>query len=304
MFYFEKCSNGHSFLIFSLQREINEVLEQRKSNGAAAPEQSLHDQNDIIRNRERFEPFQTGRGQSHSGIDFMKRDNLRDAHSKLNAKIIRNASSLNASIASNHGSNMRKTNEWADSILKDLDNLILSNQRYADSVNQSIGSNASDDGTATGPPKLPQKRSTIINVVLRKTTPSPSPTSPTAPTAFASTPTNLNKNQTAIISASAAAVVAAPKDNNKIPKPEKHVSSFGFSFQLPRSTLTLYLLVMFIIIIEYVASLFFTIFICCVCVTIRCYLVICFRHLCSNPFDHHLYHLSCGVRFDIANCCK
>lgn len=162
-----------------------------------------------------------------------KHDSLLDAHCRLNAKIIRNASSLNAApITANHGSSIRKTNEWADSILKDLDNLILSNQRYTASLSNSIINAASNQATAnaaasaaataTGPPKSPQKkRSTIINVVLRKTTPSTSPTSPTAPTAFASTPTNLNKNQTTIITTT--------KDNNKIPKPEKHVSGFGFS---------------------------------------------------------------------------
>lgn len=163
-----------------------------------------------------------------------KHDSMLDAHCRLNAKIIRNASSLNATpITANHGSSIRKTNEWADSILRDLDNLILSNQRYTAGLSNSIINAASNQSTAnadvnattaaaTGPPKSPQKkRSTIINVVLRKTTPSTSPTSPTAPTAFASTPTNLNKNQTTIITTT--------KDNNKIPKPEKHVSGFGFS---------------------------------------------------------------------------
>lgn len=215
------------------------MLEQRKLNEAAAP-QSLHDQNGIIRNKEHDDAASYSGVRSvysQNEIDFMKRDNLRAAHSRLNAKILRNASSLNVSIDTNHGSNMRKTNEWADSILKDLDNLILSNQRYVDSVNQSMGLNVSNGETtitpttATGPPKLPQKRSTIINVVLRKTTPSPSPTSPTAPTAFESAPTNLNKNQTAIITAAPPAppdAAAAAKDNNKIPKPEKHVSSFDF----------------------------------------------------------------------------
>lgn len=177
-----------------------------------------------------------GRVQSQNGIDFANHDSLRAAHCQLNSKIIRNAASLNAAaIASSnqHGSNIRKTNEWADSILKDLDNLILSNQRYTASLSNSIASNATNataasaaSAAATGSPKTShQKRSTIINVVLRKTTPSTSPTSPTAPTAFASTPANLNKNQTAIITAPA-------KDNNKIPKPEifQHVSGFDFSF--------------------------------------------------------------------------
>lgn len=221
------------FIHFSLQREINEVLEQRKLIEAAAP-QSLHDQNGMVRSKETHQMYHpNGRVQSQNGIDFANHDSLRAAHCQLNSKIIRNAASLNAAaIASSkqHGSNIRKTNEWADSILKDLDNLILSNQRYTASLSNSIASNATAasaaSAAATGSPKTShQKRSTIINVVLRKTTPSTSPTSPTAPTAFASTPANLNKNQTAIITAPA-------KDNNKIPKPEifQHVSGFDFSF--------------------------------------------------------------------------
>lgn len=151
----------------------------------------------------------------------IKPDTLRYAHSRLNEKIIRNVNSLNVAIGGanhQHGTNIRKTNEWADSILKDLDNLILSNQRYTDSLSSNL---IFTNQTTTEPPKSPHKRSTIINVVLRKTTPTTSPTSPIAPTAFASTPTNnLNKNQTAIITAA-----AMTKDNNKkISKPEKHVS--------------------------------------------------------------------------------
>lgn len=218
------------FIYFSLQREINEVLEQRKSNGAAAP-QSLYAKNDIVRSkiveRNQMNHLSGRMAESQNGIDFTNHDSLRDSHCRLNAKIIRNATSLNGSIAASnhHGSSIRKTNEWADSILKDLDNLILSNQRYTASClsNSITASNASNAAVATGPPKSPQKRSTIINVVLRKTTPSTSPTSPTAPTEFPSTPAHLNKNQTAIITAPA-------QDNNKIPKPEKHVSGFGFSF--------------------------------------------------------------------------
>lgn len=211
------------FPIFSLQREINEVLEQRKSNDTAVEPQSLHDQRNVIRNEatlaSRMNP--SGRVQSQNGLDFMQCGNLRDAHCKLNEKIIRNANSLNASSSidtSNHGRNIRKTNEWADLILKDLDNLILSNQRYAAGLhNSSTGAN-DGNGTAIGSPKSPHKRSTIINVVLRKTT--PSPTSPTAPTSFAAatTTTNQHKNHTGAASA------ANAKDNNKIPKPEKHVS--------------------------------------------------------------------------------
>lgn len=184
--------------------------------------QSLHDQSNVIRNEatlaNRMKP--SGRVQSQNGNDFMKCGNLRDAHCKLNEKIIRNANSLNASSSidtSNHGRNIRKTNEWADLILKDLDNLILSNQRYAAGLH--ISPTDGSNGTAIGSPKSPHKRSTIINVVLRKTT--PSPTSPTAPTSFAAsaatTTTNQHKNQTA--------VAANAKDNNKIPKPEKHVST-------------------------------------------------------------------------------
>lgn len=205
-------------------------------NGTAVPV-SLHDHNDIIRKKEPIERNYYRRNgndvaSTTSAALATKHDSLLDAHCRLNAKIIRNASSLNtAPITANHGSSIRKTNEWADSILKDLDNLILSNQRYTAGLSNSIINAASNQTTAnadvtvattTGPPKSPQKkRSTIINVVLRKTTPSTSPTSPTAPTAFASTPTNLNKNQTMIITTT--------KDNNKIPKPEKHVSGFGFS---------------------------------------------------------------------------
>lgn len=192
--------------------------------------QSLHDQNNVIRNEATLDNRmdRSGRVQSQNGIDFRKYGNLRDAHCKLNEKIIRNANSLNASSSidtSNHGRNIRKTNEWADLILKDLDNLILSNQRYAAGLHNNSAAAVDGNGSAIGSPKSPHKRSTIINVVLRKTT--PSPTSPTAPTSFPAstatatamtTTTNQHKNHTV------AAVNA--KDNNKIPKPEKHVSDF------------------------------------------------------------------------------
>lgn len=142
---------------------------------------------------------------ARSQSDVATRRNLLRSHCELNEKIIRNGNSLNAP---HDGSNIRKTNEWAESILKDLDNLILSNERYTASLSNPISANVA----TAGPPKSPQKRSTIINVVLRKTTPSPSPTSPTAPTAFGLPA----QNQT---------VINAPaKDNNKIAKPEKHVS--------------------------------------------------------------------------------
>lgn len=255
------------FLLIYLQREINEVLEQRKLSEAAVSPSSLHDSNDIIRNK-----TVNSIDYRRNGIDVnAKHDSLREAHCRLNAKIIRNANSLTAGpLSPNHGSNIRKTNEWADSILKDLDTLILSNKRYTASLSNSITtSNATTNVNAVDqPPKSSQKRSTIINVVLRKTTPSTSPTSPTAPTAFASTPTNnLNKNQTVIINNSTAAITT--KDNNKIPKPEKHVSGFGFS-------LLIFLFFRFFLFIYWIFAILLTIFsaVCC------CY-------LSSFVFRHH-----------------
>lgn len=214
------------------------MLEQRKSNDTTVEPQSLHDQNNVIRNETMLDSKmnRSGRVQSQNAIDFMKCGTLREAHCKLNEKIIRNANSLNASSsvdASNHGRNIRKTNEWADLILKDLDNLILSNQRYAAGLHHN--SIASSDGN-DGPPKSPHKRSTIINVVLRKTT--PSPTSPTAPTLFAASAANetITTNQHRHHTAATSTVNA--KDNNKIPKPEKHVSDFCFFFlSIPSLTL-------------------------------------------------------------------
>lgn len=250
------------------------MLEQRKLNEAAAVE-SQHDQNDIIRNKTVNK--MNGRVQAQNGINLtMKHDNLRESHCRLNERIIRNGNSLNETITdTNHRSSIRKTNEWADSILKDLDSLILSNQRYTASLSNSIGRERIVD---TGPPKSPQKRSTVINVVLRKTTPSTSPTSPTAPTAFPSTPTNLNKNQTTIITA------ATTKDNNKIPKPEKHVSGFDFS-HLFFFYLSLQRLVFFLLNFLYLY------------VTILLLLSRhCFRHLIANLFDHLTSVTSCFIK--------
>lgn len=250
------------------------MLELRKSNETVVEPQSLHDQNNVIRNEMLGSKMnRSGHVQSQNGIDFMKCGNLREAHSKLNEKIIRNANSLNASSIdqSNHGRNIRKTNEWADLILKDLDNLILSNQRYAAGLhNNSIASSdGNGNGTATGPPKSPNKRSTIINVVLRKTT--PSPTSPTAPTSFAAlanattTTTNQHKNHTA-----AASAVNA-KDNNKIPKPEKHVSEFSFSIFFSFSPALFF--PFYVLWLRNIFPLLYLLWPFCI------YLVICIRHL-------------------------
>lgn len=179
----------------------------RKLNEVSAP-QNLQDQNDFNENKKTYE------SSNQNSIDATGtlHERCRDSYFKLNAKVIENAKRVNASILLNDSSNIRKTNEWADAILKDLDNLILSNQQYTANLSSSVASNTTNASPSS--PKSPQKQSTIINVVLRKITPLPSPsttpTSPTAPTAFASILTNSNKKQATII--------------NKISKPEKHVS--------------------------------------------------------------------------------
>lgn len=110
-----------------------------------------------------------------------------------------------------------KTNEWANSILKDLDSLMLTNKRYATMHIPSVEVDSNDVKLPADLPTSPrQKRSTIINVVLRKTTPSTSPISPTAPTSIAIAAAQQSTDAT---------------DNSNILKPEKHVSNdFDFVF--------------------------------------------------------------------------
>lgn len=104
--------------------------------------------------------------------------------------------SMHLPLSTDHSANIRQTNDWATSILKDLDDLVLSNKRYTDRISQANVTTQSPTS-----PTSSHKRSTIINVVLRKTTPVSSPTTSHAPTN--------NDSKT---------------DNNNILKPEKHVS--------------------------------------------------------------------------------
>lgn len=138
-----------------------------------------------------------------------------------------------ATMSSNQKSNIKKTNEWANSILKDLDNLILSNQRYVDlnsSITTNIANNDMNTVSSTTPTSPSLKRSTIINVVLRKTSPSSSSNEPMTMTKTSKL-TKPNKNRTVL---NATAIINATEtpttndNNNKILKPEKHVSSFCF----------------------------------------------------------------------------
>lgn len=126
-------------------------------------------------------------------------------------------------LTTNHSANIQTTNDWANSILKDLDNLVLSNKRYADRISNPTAQTTNINTRSPISP-TPQKRSTIINVVLRKTTPVTSPTSPTERPIKSAHDTI--KNPTAIINQTKC-------DNNNILKPEKHVSRFfGFLFQI------------------------------------------------------------------------
>lgn len=107
--------------------------------------------------------------------------------------------SMHLPLLTDHSANIRmtQTNDWANSILRDLDDLVLSNKRYTDRISQA---NVTTAQSPTSPTSS-HKRSTVINVVLRKTTPASSPTTSHAPAN--------NDSKT---------------DNNNIPKPEKHVS--------------------------------------------------------------------------------
>lgn len=117
--------------------------------------------------------------------------------------------------------NIAKTNDWAETILKDLDNLILSDQRYG---------NATATERADSPMSPNHKRTTIINMVLRKTTPTTSPT--TSPiTSSAPKMTKLwDANDGMAVSNGMIDSTALPtiqSDKHRIHKPEKHVSSFS-----------------------------------------------------------------------------
>lgn len=149
---------------------------------------------------------------SQTNDDNAKHDNLTEIKKKMNLPL-----------TNEHSTKIRKTNDWANSILKDLDNLVLSNKRYAERISNSVVTNTNVNTISPTSPSS-QKRSTIINVVLRKTTPASSPTSSTAPTTIVLNDTI--KNPTAIIN-------EAKCDNNNILKPEKHVSRFiGFLFMI------------------------------------------------------------------------
>lgn len=133
--------------------------------------------------------------------------------------------------------NISRTNDWADGILKDLDGLLISEQRYSNSLRR-------DTPSPDGAPMSPgYKRSTVINVVLRKTAPTATSNEPIAPqmtkvhgndndgrtvstatiTALATTPT------TPATAAATSTTSTTPSDNHRILKPEKHVSSFTLS---------------------------------------------------------------------------
>lgn len=149
------------------------MFEQRKLNGS----QTI--------SHEKLEQFQRQQQQIAANDDIAKHNNI------TNLK-----NTMHLPLSMDHSANIRQTNDWANSILKDLDNLVLSNKRYTDRIGQT--------NVITQSPTSPtssHKRSTIINVVLRKTTPVSSPTNSLAPT---------NDD--------------SKTDNNNILKPEKHVS--------------------------------------------------------------------------------
>lgn len=112
--------------------------------------------------------------------------------------------------------NIAKTNDWAETILKDLDNLILSDQRYG---------NTSATERAHSPMSPNSKRTTIINMVLRKTTPTASPKMTKLWDANDSTAVS-----NATINSTAQPTIQS--DNHRIHKPEKHVSSFSHTTQI------------------------------------------------------------------------
>lgn len=152
-------------------------------------------------------------------------------------------------------SEMKKTNDWANSILEQLDTLMLANKRNAtciaddgDDCSQRLTTSlvatipSVDLSNATivssplpaspsSPTSPSQKRSTIINVTLRKATPAIKTSTTTASI-------HDSKNTTTNI------------DRNNILKPEKHVSKYN-----PGIMLFLFVLCSFI---ECVAKLFGT----------------------------------------------
>lgn len=126
-------------------------------------------------------------------------------------------------------SEMKKTNDWANSILEQLDTLMLANKRNAISIDDGDDCNrrlatslvatipSVDLSQATivssplpaspsSPTSPSQKRSTIINVTLRKATPA---------IKTSATMANMNDSQSSTTNI----------DRNNILKPEKHVSS-------------------------------------------------------------------------------
>lgn len=120
--------------------------------------------------------------------------------------------------------NMQETNEWANSILKELDSL-RTNGRQSDPASF-IGrpSATTVRNISKVAPTLDLSKTTII------TSPLPSPTSPTSPTIKRSTIINVTLRKSTPVPAKLDddKNSATNTDHNNILKPEKHVSDFSF----------------------------------------------------------------------------
>lgn len=194
----------HFFFFVSLQREINEVFEQRRKS----------EQTTSIPNHGR-----------NDGVNHGQLPRSLKAH---RASEPPPSPRQNATQALERRQNISRTNDWAAGILKDLDGLMVSEQRYSDAQAALRYDSSSPDAAPMSPN---HKRSTIINVVLRKTAPTPSSIPLTAPkmtklrdASDGRTVSNAAIN--ALATAPAPSTTSTtPSDNQRILKPEKHVSS-------------------------------------------------------------------------------
>lgn len=209
-------NNSICFFFVSLQREINEVFEQRRKS----------EQTTSIPNHGR-----------NDGVNHGQLPRSLKAH---RASEPPPPPRQNATQALERRQNISRTNDWAAGILKDLDGLMVSEQRYSDAQAALRYDSSSPDA---GPMSPNHKRSTVINVVLRKTAPTPSPIPLTAPkmtklraASDGRTVSNaaINASATAPTAPAPSTTSTTPSDNHRILKPEKHVSSLTH-YARPRS---------------------------------------------------------------------
>lgn len=213
----------------SFQREINEVFEQRKLNESSMSAHQHENKHDDSEPNDDGYEIRTAKipnlHREHRVDD--KKQSMEDYGGICSVKRARTKQIIPSDF---YTSEMKKTNDWANSILKELDILMLANKGNSVSIDGDgdecsrrlttslVASMPSVDlskarivssplPTSPLSPVSPlQKRSTIINVTLRKATP-----------AIKTTTTRVNNHDSNSFTAHI--------DRNHILKPEKHVSN-------------------------------------------------------------------------------